>query len=79
MQCALYIYFLICLSYNINDKLFYREVSGMYKYKVETYKVNDAAEAMNALAAQGWRVIAVSPNVAFGFGIVVTYEKKTDN
>ncbi len=33
----------------------------MYKYKVETYKVNDAAEAMNALAAQGWRVIAVSP------------------
>lgn len=48
----------------------------MYKYKVETYKVNDAAEAMNALAAQGWRVIAVSPNVAFGFGIVVTYERK---
>lgn len=59
--------------------MFYREVSGMYKYKVEAYKVNDAAEAMNALAAQGWRVIAVSPNVAFGFGIVVTYEKKTDN
>lgn len=51
----------------------------MYKYKVETYKVNDAAEAMNALAAQRWRVIAVSPNVAFGFGIVVTYEKKTAN
>lgn len=48
----------------------------MYEYKVETYKVKEAAEAMNALAKQGWRVIAVSPNEAIGYGIVVTYEKK---
>ncbi len=48
----------------------------MYEYKVETYKVKVAAVAMNALAKQGWRVIAVTPNAAMGFGIVVTYEKK---
>lgn len=47
----------------------------MYEYKVETYKVNDAENEMNRLAAQGWRVITVSPNVAMGFGIIVTYER----
>lgn len=47
------------------------------RYKVETYKVNEAESKMNILAQQDWRVIAVSPNVAMGFGIVVTYEKAT--
>lgn len=56
--------------------IIYKERSEMYEYKVETYKIKDAADAMNALAGQGWRVIAVSPNMAQGFGIVVTYEKK---
>ena len=50
----------------------------MYEYKVATYKVNDAEDEMNALASQGWRVIAVSPNQAMGFGIVVTYERRKD-
>lgn len=49
----------------------------MYEYKVEVYKIKKAEEEMNRLAAEGWRVIAVSPNVASGFGIVVTYERKT--
>ena len=48
----------------------------MYEYKVEVYKIKVAAQEMNRLAAEGWRVIAVSPNVASGFGIVVTYERK---
>ncbi len=47
----------------------------MYEYKVETYKVNEAASEMNKLAQHGWRVIAVSPNIAMGFGIIVTYER----
>ncbi len=47
----------------------------MYEYKVETYKVNEAENKMNDLAQQGWRVIAVSQNVAMGYGIVVTYER----
>ena len=50
----------------------------MYEYKVETYKVKEAADEMNKLAKQGWRVIAVTPNEALGFGVVVTYEKETD-
>jgi len=48
----------------------------MYEYKVETCKVNDAEKEMNKCAQQGWRVIAVSPNVAMGFGIIVTYERE---
>ena len=49
----------------------------MFEYKVETYKVNEAASQMNRSAQEGWRVIAVSPNVAMGYGIVVTYERQT--
>ncbi len=48
----------------------------MYEYKIETYKVKEAADDMNRLAADGWRVIAVTPNEAMGFGIVVTYERE---
>lgn len=51
----------------------------MYEYKVETYKVKEAADEMNRLANQGWRVIAVSPNMAVGYGIVVTYEREKRN
>lgn len=47
----------------------------MYEYKVETYKVNEAEREMNLLVQQGWRVIAVSPDIARGFGIIVTYER----
>lgn len=47
----------------------------MYEYKVEYYKVNEAESEMNKLSQQGWRVIAVSPNIARGYGIIVTYER----
>lgn len=47
----------------------------MYEYKVEVIKVKDAEKEMNALAKSGWRVIAVSPNMAMGYGIVVTFER----
>ena len=50
----------------------------MFEYKVETYKVKNAAEEMNRLAEQDWKVLAVSPNLATGFGIVVTYERKIE-
>lgn len=50
----------------------------MYEYKIETYKVNAAEKEMNQLASDGWRVIAVTPNQAMGFGIVVTFERNRD-
>ena len=50
----------------------------MYEYRVLTMTVNEAAEKMNLMAKQGWRVVAVSPNHAVGFGLVVTLERKTD-
>ncbi len=48
----------------------------MFEYKVEIYKVKEAEAEMNKLAKEGWRVIAVTPNAAMGYGIVVTYEKE---
>lgn len=50
----------------------------MYEYKVEIYKVKDAEKAMNELAREGWRVVTVSPNLALGYGLIVTYEHKID-
>ena len=50
----------------------------MYEYKVDTYKVKVAENEMNKMALEGWRVIAVSPNEAVGFGLVVTYERKKE-
>ncbi|MDO4491505.1 MAG: hypothetical protein Q4B85_10600 [Lachnospiraceae bacterium] len=47
----------------------------MYEYKVEIYSVKEAEKKMNARADEGWRVIAVSPNIAIGHGLVVTYER----
>ena len=48
----------------------------MFEYKVEIYKVREEEKEMNLLAKSGWRVIAVSPNMAMGYGIVVTYERQ---
>ena len=48
----------------------------MYEYKVEIYKVREAEQEMNALAKDGWRVVAVSPNMAMGYGGVVTFERE---
>lgn len=50
----------------------------MYEYKVEAYTVKNAEKEMNRLAKDGWRVIAVSPNIVQGYGIVVTYERKSN-
>lgn len=50
----------------------------MYEYKVETYRVKEAAAAMNTLAKEGWKVIAVTPNELMGYGLVVTYERKSN-
>ena len=47
----------------------------MYEYKVEIYSVKNAEVEMNRMANEGWRVVAVSPNVAVGHGIVVTFER----
>ena len=48
----------------------------MFEYRVETYAVRKAEEEMNRMAVDGWRVIAVSPNHAAGYGIVVAYERQ---
>ncbi len=48
----------------------------MLEYRVEIYMVREAEAEMNRMAADGWRVAAVTPNIARGHGIVVTFERK---
>ena len=48
----------------------------MYEYKVIKSSVGSAEEELNRLAKQGWRVVAVSPNVAVGMGIIITLERE---
>ena len=48
----------------------------MFEYRVGTYFVSKAEAEVNHMAADGWRVIAVCPNQARGFGIIVTYESR---
>lgn len=48
----------------------------MFEYRVEIYAVREAQRMMNLMAGDGWRVIAVTPNVAMGHGIVVTFERE---
>jgi len=48
----------------------------MFEYRVENYNVKSAAREMNTLAQEGWRVISVIPNIAKGYGVIVTYERK---
>ena len=50
-------------------------VNKVFEYRVETYTVRRAKEEMNRMAAEGWRVVAVCPNQARCFGIIVTYER----
>ena len=47
----------------------------MFEYRVENYAVRKAEAEMNRMAADGWRVVAVCPNQAGWFGIIVTYER----
>jgi len=47
----------------------------MYEYYVEACNVREAERLMNELAAEGWRVIAVTPDIARGHGIVITFER----
>ena len=48
----------------------------MFEYRVEIYAVRQAEAEMNRMAADGWRVISVSPNIAMSHGIVVVFERK---
>lgn len=58
--------------------LFDEECARMYEYKVEIYKIKEAENEMNAMARQGWRVVAVTycPEATWAKDkVVVTFEK----
>lgn len=53
----------------------------MYEYKVETIKIKDAENQMNALAKQGWRVVTVTYCQGATWAkdmIVVTFERSKE-
>lgn len=51
----------------------------MYQYKVETCKVKYAEQKMNEMAKEGWQVVAVSPDIAAGYGVIITFERKLNS
>ena len=51
----------------------------MYEYKVLILKVKECEETFNMLAKDGWRLVAMIPNNAMGYGVVATFEKKIGN
>ena len=48
----------------------------MYEYRIETFSGRKTEDEVNKLALQGWRVIAVCPNMATGIGLVFTFERE---
>lgn len=48
----------------------------MLEYRVEIYAVREAEREMNRMAADGWRVVGIMPNLAMGHGMVVTFERR---
>jgi hypothetical protein len=49
----------------------------MFEYRVEIINmVRQAETEMNRIATEGWRVISVTPNLAVGHGLIVTFERK---
>ena len=49
----------------------------MFEYRVEIINMVRQSEAeINRIAADGWRVISVTPNLAMGHGLIVTFERK---
>ena len=51
----------------------------MFEYKVVDVAVKKAQEEMNRGGKEGWRVIAVSPNIAMGYGLVITFERPAES
>lgn len=57
----------------VNQKL-YQTISLYLMRNLIRERDAEVETEINRLAREGWRVIAVSPNVAVGHGIVVTFE-----
>ena len=47
----------------------------MYEYRIGTFHGRSTEENVNKLALEGWRVIAVCPNMATGIGLIFTFER----
>ena len=53
--------------------------SIMYEYKVIISSIKAAESNINEMAKKGYRVVATSPNIAVGHGIVITFEKEKES
>ena len=51
----------------------------MYEYKVIISSIKAAESNMNEMGKKGYRVVATSPNIAVGHGIVITFEKEKES
>lgn len=48
----------------------------MYEYKVLILKVKECEETLNQFAKEGWKLAALVPNQAMGYGVIVTLERE---
>ena len=54
-----------------------QEASSMLEYRVESYRLANAEEGMNYMAAVGWRVVSVVQNsTGLHYELVVVYERE---
>ncbi len=45
------------------------------EYKVIVLSVREMEEVFNKMSKDGWRVVATSPNIAMGHGVICTLER----
>lgn len=50
----------------------------MYEYRVLTLSVKECEKTFNDMALEGWRLVAMVPNIAKGYGVIATLERKVE-
>lgn len=50
----------------------------MYEYKFLTLNIKVCEKTLNELAQKGWRLVTVMPNIAKGYEVFATLERKVE-
>ena len=67
-------------TYNLCMDLFLvgLEVKQMFEYKVEHIRIRNNADALNAIAAEGWKLVSIERMTDAPFKFMVVFERKKD-
>lgn len=50
----------------------------MFEYKVEHIRIRNNADALNAIAAEGWKLVSIERMTDAPFKFMVVFERKKD-